>query len=439
MKRLSFFGVSIAVVILVALGVWFVNRPKPIITTSPVATISNTFPESQSALPSLLVTPIVSNVRFASLEHPSKFQAITSPTQMINGSHLKTDATGRALIEGINTTVLDSNTEITLSLIDPQKNKTRLQLEAGNVWSRVKKLADKGEFYEIETQTAHASVRGTSFGLSKKGSVTTLYVVEGIVNFGTIPPETDDSIRYSAANVSAGKKAVLVDGALVPIVSDITKKDRQDPWFLFNNPTVGVPPSSTTIPSANGQASPSAQATDDRQGQPLQPTSSSSSLNEKILPPPSDGSSVFTETIQPPPSTQPPIDSSPGQGTPPITTDTTPPNRTIAPATPTSPELIFSSMSPNTMVAGSTLTATLSGSGFVNAGVSSLLIGSTRMTSFKVWDDSTIKVSIDAGQFPAGTYNVTVEGASNVSSTLSSALTVTRAPQTQTTTTTPLR
>ncbi len=394
MKRLSFFGVSIAVVILVALGVWFVNRPKPILTTSPVATISNTFPESQSALPSLLVTPIASNVRVASLEQPLKFQAITSPTQMISGSHVKTDTTGRALIEGVNTTILDSNTEITLSLIDPQKNKTRLQLEAGNVWSRVKKLSDKGEFYEIETQTARASVRGTSFGLSKKGNVTTLYVVEGIVNFGTIPPETDDSIRFSAANVSAGKKAVLVDGALVPIVSDITKKDKQDPWFVFNNPTVGVPPSSATIPSVNGRA----------QDQPLQRTTPSPSLNETISPPPSSEPSVPTETIQPP------ADAQRDQGTPPVAEETVTPNQTITPKTETTAELLLSSVSPSFMSAGSGGVVILTGVGFEKANVFSVFVGKTRFMNFQILNDTTIRFTIGIRQMSAGAYDVSVEG-----------------------------
>ncbi len=412
MKRLSFFGVSIAIVVLVALGVWFINRPKPILPVSPVATNSATFPESQLALPSLLVTPIASNVTVALAAQPLAFAPINTSTQVVGGSHVKTDATGRALIEGTHTTVLDSNTEITLAAFDTQKNQTRLRLEAGNVWSRVKKLSDKGEFYEIETQTARASVRGTSFGLSKKGNVTTLYVVEGIVNFGTIPPETDDSIRFSAANVSAGKKAVLLDGALVPIVSDITKKDKQDPWFVFNNPTVGAPPSSAVLIQNPSSA--------------VLTETISTPLNEMIAPAETPLSPVVS--IQPEQTTVPVIE----ETIPTTPTTTPPPNRTITPATPNSPELLLSTVSPNSIVAGTSATLTISGSGFIKAGVFTVLIGNTRMTSLKVVDDSTIQVSVSAGQFPAGSYNVLVEGTSNTTSTLFSGLTVTRAPISQT-------
>lgn len=395
MKRLSFFGVSIAVVIVIALGVWFMNRPAPKPVALPAASLTAPLSKSQPAVSSLLVTPIASSVSIAPSTNVSVFQSILTPTYVVEGSHVKTNTTGRALIEGTNTTVIDSNTEITLAVLDTQKNKTRLQLEAGQVWSRVKKLSDKGEFYEIETQHARASVRGTSFGLKKVGNVLTVYVVEGMVNFGTIPPETDDTIRFSAANVSAGKKAVLSDGDLVPVVSDITEKDRQDPWFLFNNPSVSAPPSTLT-PSITAA-----------------PTNVPTQTIETISPP-SSGTSIGAETIQPP------VDATPVPEPPPA------PNRTITPATADSPELLLSSMSPNTMVAGTAVTFTLSGSGFVKANVSSVVIGNTRITSYKVIDDSTIRLSIDAGQFPAGDYDVTVEGMANTFSSLSPGLIVQR-------------
>ncbi|MCX6714685.1 MAG: FecR domain-containing protein [Candidatus Uhrbacteria bacterium] len=410
MKRLSFFGVSIAAVIAVALGVWFINRPVPKPVITPAASVSAPLPESQPAVSSLLVTPIASIVSVALSTNTSVFQPITSATQVVEGSHVKTSATGRALIEGMNTTVIDSNTEIALTVLDTQKNQTRLQLEAGQVWSRVKKLSDKGEFYEIESQNARASVRGTSFGLKRVGHVLTLYVVEGVVNFGTIPPNTDASIQYSSANVPAGKKAVLKDGDAAPVVSDLTDADKHDPWFVFNNPSVGAPPSSnTSAPSITTQTNTSA-----------------SNNTETIAPPPSNNVSTSTETILPPPSDT----STPPEPTP---VSTPQPNRTITPATADSPELLLSSMTPSTMVAGSAVTFTLSGFGFQKAGVSSVLIGNTRITSFKVWDDSTIKMSVDAGQFTvAGDYDVTVEGAQSASSTLSPGLTITRAPISQT-------
>lgn len=418
MKRLSFFGVSIAVVIIIALGIWFMNRPAS--KTIPAQSAQQTSLSERgqgtppiTEVPSfLLVTPIASTVSIAPSTNVSVFQQISTPTQVVQGSHVKTDATGRALIEGINTTVLDSNTEITLAILDTQKNQSRFFLEAGQVWSRVKKLSDKGEFYEIETQNVRASVRGTSFGIKKVGNVFTVYVVEGIVNFGTIPPETDDAIRFSAANVGAGKKAVLIDGDLVPVVSDITEKDRQDPWFVYNN---SVSSNLNTIKWGEGT-----------------PPIMEGIPTESISPPPGSGTSMSTEIIAPSSDTVPQ-----GQGTQPISGGGVQPNRTITPATDTSPELLLSTVSPNSMVAGTAVTFTLAGSGFVKAGVFSVFIGNTRMTSFKVVDDSTIRLSIDAGKFPAGDYDVTVEGTSGTTSTLSPGLIVTRASATQTTT--PLR
>lgn len=404
----TFFGVAIATVIVASLGVWFVNRPVPKSTAPLPAAISQKLPESQPALSSLLVTPIAAHVSIAPSTNVAVFQSIATPTQVVEGSRVKTDATGRALVEGVNTTVVDANTEIAIQNLDTQKNQTRLQLQAGQVWSRVKKLSDKGEFYEIETQHARASVRGTSFGLKREGKKLILYVTEGVVRFGPIAPLDDTSIQYSDANVHAGQKAVLFEDDYLPTVSDLTDADKRDPWFLYNNPTVGAPPSSKTATSSTR----------------TQTNGSTSTNTETIAPPPfTDPSSSTTDTTP----------SSSDTSTQPAPTPAPQPNRTITPATPDSPELLLSSMSPHTMVAGTAVTFTLSGSGFIKAGVSSVFIGNTNVTSFKVWDDSTIKVSVDAGQFStAGDYDVTVVGSSNASSTLSPGLTISRAPITQT-------
>lgn len=414
MKRLSFFLLGIFVIGLITTGIWFSFFAKPIVTQKPIKTIPTTItesatPTSQPEAPSEIVTPLASEVSISPFDdHDKTFHLITPSTDVLyrtvmQGHHVKTNATGRALLEGVNTTVLDSNSEVTIEALDTQKNQSRFFLEAGHIWSRVKKLSDKGEFYEIETQHARASVRGTSFGLKREGKKLILYVMEGVVNFGPIPPKDDTSIQYSDANVRAGQKAVLYEDDYLPTVSDITDVDKRDSWFVFNNPIAGTPTSlNTSVPLNNTQ------------------TNTSTSNTTETIAPPSSNNASTTEMISPPPSdTSTPSESIPAPQ----------PNRTITPATSDSAELLLSSLSPNIMVAGTAVTFTLSGSGFVKAGVSSVFIGNMNVTSFKVWNDTTIKVSVDAGQFgTAGDYDVTVVGDANASSTLSPGLTVTRAP-----------
>ena len=71
------------------------------------------------------------------------------------------------------------------------------------------KLADKGEFYEIETQNARFCSRYCL--IQEKGNVITLYVTEGIVSLGSIS-SIDASIPFVAVNVPAGSMAVLRKG-----------------------------------------------------------------------------------------------------------------------------------------------------------------------------------------------------------------------------------
>ena len=143
---------------------------------------------------------------------------------------------------------------------------------------------------------------------------------------------------------------------------------------------------------------------------------------------------VPTESIRTP-STEPVQESTLA----PVPVTTTTPNRTIAPMTDTSPELLLSSVVPSSIIAETASTLTLSGFGVQKAEVFSVLIGKTRITSFKVIDDKTIRLTVEARQMIAGTYDVTVLGSSNTVAALSPGLTVTSSSSATTTSSTPLR
>ena len=94
------------------------------------------------------------------------------------------------------------------------------------------KLADKGEFYEIETQNARFCSRYCL--IQEKGNVITLYVTEGIVSLGSIS-SFDASIPFVAVNVPAGSMYGVTEGDEKAVVHVMTKKDKLDPWFIYNN------------------------------------------------------------------------------------------------------------------------------------------------------------------------------------------------------------
>jgi len=82
---------------------------------------------------------------------------------------------------------LDSNTEVTLTEIIQQEegNSVTIDQEFGRTWSTVQGISGIDD-YEVQTPTAVASVRGTSFDVNVSENGTTIIgVIRGIVNVST--------------------------------------------------------------------------------------------------------------------------------------------------------------------------------------------------------------------------------------------------------------
>lgn len=342
----------------------------------------------------ITATPVMSEVYAAP---PSAatfvFSEITAPTQLTSGSHIKTSATGRAIIEGVNTTLLDTNSELTLALLDTEKNQSDFQLYVGSLWARVQKLSDKGEYYEIETHNAHASVRGTSFGIVQDEKSSTLFVAEGVVSFG---PTLGPFIL-----VPAGKKAVVV-GDSAAIVSDLSAADKALPWFTYNNPRAGIAPPSTKAALPANTVQPIKIDSAEPVPEPISEPTVIDVIDEPIT------------IIEPTPAEPIPV---------PVVTAPT-------------PKISLSSVSPRSIVEGSTASITLTGTNFVSADASSVMVGTTTITAFTVVNDTTIQFIFDTRGFTAGAYNVTVQDAAGIRSTVRSGLTITQTPASPATRTT---
>ncbi|MCI0619811.1 FecR family protein [Candidatus Wolfebacteria bacterium] len=196
-------------------------------------------PNEGAAFPSrLTVLSAALSVRATS---SVSFTAATSSMELFPGAIVRTDDTGRALIEapGTSITVVGENTELTVAAGDA--GRTALALHTGNLWSRIEKSLEQGEFYEIETQHAVAAVRGTSFGTNASAASTSILVTENSVDVIQKNPETGERLPNTLETVEAGSKATVsfTDGI---IIEPLSPEDTSSEWFGFNNPDFAEPP-----------------------------------------------------------------------------------------------------------------------------------------------------------------------------------------------------
>ena len=228
MKKFFIFG-AIALIVLIGIVAWFAS-------TSPAPS-----PVENAALAVASPITVTALHQDVFLKEPndkenSDFKTVAESATTTTGSTVKTTSAGRALIESgaDHSTVVDYNSEVVLADSSHEKKKTNLQLVSGAVWTRLQKVFDSGEYYEIKTSNTVAVVRGTSFGLWFVNGVTTLEVTSGSVAFY----ETDAQglpILSTEVLVPAGKKATRAGTSSI-VVADLSATDKKTSWFIFNNP-----------------------------------------------------------------------------------------------------------------------------------------------------------------------------------------------------------
>jgi len=150
------------------------------------------------------------------------------------GDSITTSITGRALLEFNSkvVTIVDRNSEFTIEENSNNGDKTALRLQSGSLWSRIEKSFEQGEYHEIETANAVATVRGTSFGVSYDGIQTVVMVHENVVTIFQVDEITRERILETAVDIPAGKKAIVTNDGIV--VLDTTVSDRTSDWYQFN-------------------------------------------------------------------------------------------------------------------------------------------------------------------------------------------------------------
>ena len=166
-----------------------------------------------------------------SLTHAGSAQPATSGALVFAGDDVRTDATGRSLIQFQDGSItrLAPGTELSLTTADFDKqgrlSNVSISQKAGRTMNTVQKLVNGNAHFNVAGHSANASVRGTKFEVvtNPDGSMR-LKVYIGLVNLA--PP------GQSGVNVAAGQQADASPNGTISSPVGITA-DPADPFTLW--------------------------------------------------------------------------------------------------------------------------------------------------------------------------------------------------------------
>lgn len=190
-------------------------------------------PDGELISPSRLAS--VNDVVAVRATSSADFAPVSGEVEVFPGAIVRTDETGRGIVETPDgsITVIDTETELTIAATE--RGRTTLALHAGNLWSRIEKSLEQGEFYEIETEHLVAAVRGTSFGTLSGDTTTTILIATGTVTTVPKDPATGARIPENATSTPGGYKVIVDDNGTLR-VEPLFEEDRNSFWFRLNNP-----------------------------------------------------------------------------------------------------------------------------------------------------------------------------------------------------------
>jgi len=136
---------------------------------------------------------------------------------------------------------LDEETSVNLTefFSEAQSSGVKLELNSGNLWSRVQRLLDKETNYEVQTANAVAVVKGTIFNMVYKEGKTKLEVLSNKVAIKAIDPQTKQTLAGGEAEVETGN-SVEMDTKEPPtaqkplVIKILSAADLDRPWFKDN-------------------------------------------------------------------------------------------------------------------------------------------------------------------------------------------------------------
>lgn len=156
------------------------------------------------------------------------FREAKEGDEVAEGSAIKTDDTGRGIVIYPNgsSTRIDKNSEITIKEYSKEPFKVNINVTLGRIWNRVAKLLG-GESYETTSNSAVASVRGTSYGFGILSSgENKISVTKGVV-------ATVCLNKRQASQLMKDQKGTFDCKTKIPKLSILDTSDK-DEWFDFN-------------------------------------------------------------------------------------------------------------------------------------------------------------------------------------------------------------
>lgn len=373
MNKNLIYGIVIAVIVLGAGSYFVLNSPNKGAVVKNSALHSE---NSVSAVTTIDLTTLEKGVFLKSSAEASEVEVEKNASTSI-GQIVKTGTKGRALLEWPlnHPTVLDYSSQVSIVATDNNGDKNSLQLISGEVWSRTKNSAEKGEDFEIKTGNAVAVVRGTSFGLSYFNNITILIVKEGKVSIFKKDPKTGEAILSSELLVSADQKAI-VEGDNNPKLSQINSDDKKSVWFIYNNG------------EGSGSISPSTTRTSEGKPRPKTTDSITTAGSAGVT-----GSTVSNPGApRPSPTT--------GGGT---YGSAAPTNNPRAGTLASQGSVVVRGILPKTIITGDNQTyMTITGSGFKN--IKDLVVEENIPPDFEILSDTSVRFHI--GKLQPGTYDM---------------------------------
>ena len=176
------------------------------------------------------------------VKHEGKWAFAQNGTSLYASDSVKTEDNASAVIILFKSSIirLAGNTEVTLKEIIEHEGETSVSLtqDAGRTWNTVLKISGIDN-YEVQTPTAIASIRGTSFDVNHYSNGTTVVsVVNGVTNVSRTGNQTDNDTIEVNQDESVVIDPNATDQPLLtqPLVKDawILKNQQRDEEFLAN-------------------------------------------------------------------------------------------------------------------------------------------------------------------------------------------------------------
>src|SRR3989344_567260 len=157
-------------------------------------------------------------------------QPVEGKIEINSGSAVRTSGTGSAVLVYPNGTIttLEGDTSVVVEELDSTGSRSKVALLAGTMWSRIDRLLDEGDYYEVRSHGIVSSVRGTSFEMSADDTGVSVTVLSDIVSIAKDPQVATTTDNFADSSVFAGERLrVSVDrSGLLTSASEVVQEQE---------------------------------------------------------------------------------------------------------------------------------------------------------------------------------------------------------------------